>query len=242
MKLLFFISGLLWVLPAAAQTMFLPAVKIKFERTFALANAIREMDPDRYNQFRDYIPATQVTYFQFAGNEQATLYGPQTGGNEVSNNFAEFYIENQVYTDLVKDSIYSTRNVFAAKYLLVDNALPIKWKFTEDHRIIAGYNCRKAIGILNDTMAIFAFYTEKILVQGGPESIRGLPGMILGIGIPRIRTTWFATSVETYNGPLQLSPPVAKTTRYDRKQLYALLDQTLKDLGSFRKMIIAAIL
>jgi GLPGLI family protein len=242
MKLVFFLSGLLGMLPAAAQTMFLPAVKVRFERTFSLANAIREMDPSRYNQYKDYIPAAQITYFQFSGNEQASFYGPQTGGNEVNSNYAEFYIENQIYTDLVTDSITSVRGVFAQKYLLADTVLPIKWKFTEDRRTIAGYNCRKAIGVLHDTIAIFAFYTEKILVKGGPESIHGLPGMILGVGIPKIHTTWFATGVEVSTGPLSLSPPSGKGVRQNRKQLYAMIDQTMKDLGNFRKMIIAVII
>src|SRR5690606_5981125 len=42
----------------------------------------------------------------------------------------------------------------------------------------------------------FAFYTEEITYPGGPCSINGLPGLILGLTIPRLYTSWIATKVE----------------------------------------------
>ncbi len=89
--------------------------------------------------------------------------------------------------------------MFEETFLIEDSLLKIKWKLTPDTRTIAGYECRKAVGILSDTITLFTFYTDELMITGGPEGIHGLPGMILGIGIPRLHTTWFATKVEINN-------------------------------------------
>lgn len=62
------------------------------------------------------------------------------------------------------------------------------------------------------------FYTDDILVTGGPEGIHGLPGLILGVGIPRLHTTWFATKVETNGVPTSQILPATKVTKVDYKK------------------------
>ena len=52
------------------------------------------------------------------------------------------------------------------------------------------------MGKIFDSVYVFAFYTDEITVSGGPMGINGLPGMILGITIPRMFTSWIATKVE----------------------------------------------
>ena len=47
-----------------------------------------------------------------------------------------------------------------------------------------------------DSVFVVAFFTEQILCTSGPEGFTGLPGMILGIAIPRLHTTWYATKLE----------------------------------------------
>ena len=103
--------------------------------------------------------------------------------------------------------------VYEETFLVQDSLLKIKWKITADTRTIAGFQCRKAVGILFDTVAVFAFYSEELMIPGGPEGIHGLPGMILGMGIPRLHATWFATKVQVVNVPL-----AAYTTRNERKK------------------------
>ncbi|MGZ5287229.1 MAG: GLPGLI family protein, partial [Flavisolibacter sp.] len=50
---------------------------------------------------------------------------------------------------------------------------------------------------------------DGILPSSGPESMGGLPGMILGLAIPRLYTTWFATKVEliTASDEQKITPP-----------------------------------
>ena len=47
-----------------------------------------------------------------------------------------------------------------------------------------------------DSIVVIAFYTDEILPSGGPESFTGLPGMILGIAVPKMHTTWYATKLQ----------------------------------------------
>jgi len=111
--------------------------------------------------------------------------------------------------------------------------LKIKWKLTSDVRTIAGYDCRKAVGILNDTIAIFAFYSDELLINGGPEGIQGLPGMILGMGIPRLHSTWFATKVEVFEVKMNKVVPSTKGKKSTRNSMLQALDKIAKDWGAY---------
>jgi GLPGLI family protein len=46
-----------------------------------------------------------------------------------------------------------------------------------------------------DSIYVVAFYSDQIVVRGGPESFWGLPGMIMGVVLPHEYTTWYATKV-----------------------------------------------
>ena len=61
--------------------------------------------------------------------------------------------------------------------------------------MIAGFNCRKAYTVLFDSVYVFAFYTDEITISGGPVGLHGLPGMILGVTVPRMYSSWIATKV-----------------------------------------------
>ena len=82
------------------------------------------------------------------------------------------------------------------------------WRITGERRTIAGFECHKAVGRIMDSVYVVAFYTDQIVTNGGPESFNGLPGMILGLAIPRINTTWFATKIEAIEiSPLDIAAP-----------------------------------
>ena len=57
--------------------------------------------------------------------------------------------------------------------------------------------------------------------QLGPELFTGLPGMILGLAIPRYYTTWFATKVELADiDETKIVPPAEKIAKlYTKKEL-----------------------
>ena len=93
------------------------------------------------------------------------------------------------------------------------------------------FRSKKAVARICDSVYVVAFYTDEILVNGGPESFSGLPGMILGIAIPRLYTTWFATKV-------QLEEPVesefvitGKGKKINQKEMETTLQKAIKDWG-----------
>ena len=142
--------------------------------------------------------------------------------------------ENIVFSDLEQGISTSQKQVFETRYLISDSLLKINWKLTTDTRKIAGFNCRKATAIIMDSVYVFAFYTDEILTSGGPEGFSGLPGMILGIAIPRLNATWFATKLEltAVPSPLGTSTPV-KGKKTTRSELNSILKINLKDWGEW---------
>ena len=145
---------------------------------------------------RDKLPKISTSYYQLTFNTDKSIYQflrkdlaskmPWAGDDE----------DNVWYNDYVSDHFVQQKSVFGDTYILTDSLLNIKWKMTNDNREIAGFNCRKAVGIIFDSVYVFAFYTDEITVSGGPMSLHGLPGMILGITIPRMYTSWVATKLQ----------------------------------------------
>ena len=125
--------------------------------------------------------------------------------------------------------------MFESTFLLQDSSRHVPWKFSNDHRDIAGFDCRKASAVIMDSLFVVAFYTDQIITPGGPESFCGLPGMILGLAIPRLHTTWFATKVELVpvTAP-QLSAP-QKGKKVTGQQLAQQLEKSMKDWGKQSK-------
>jgi GLPGLI family protein len=147
--------------------------------------------------------------------------------------------KNVVYTDYKKGISISQKPVYEEVFLVEDSLAKIKWKITGDLRTIAGFECRKAVGLLQDSITIFAFYTDQLLVNGGPEGIQGLPGMILGVGIPRIHATWFATKVEILGNNMKPIVPPTKGKKVSRTVLMTRLGKLAEEWGAYgSKMLI----
>src|SRR6185437_10397918 len=102
----------------------------------------------------------------------------------------------------------SQKTIFDQPFLVKDSLRKIKWKITDENREIAGYNCRRANGLMMDSIYVVAFYTDKIPVSGGPESFSGLPGMILEVALPHENVIWRATKVTEAEIPQgAITPP-----------------------------------
>jgi GLPGLI family protein len=180
-----------------------------------------------------------LTYFDFIGDTTKSIYKP---GKEVPYDPRSFFQgladKNVVFNNYKTQTTVTQKPVFEETFLVQDSLVKIKWKLTADTRLIAGFECRKAIGLIDDNIAVFAFYTDEILVNGGPESVNGLPGMILGMGVPRIHTTWFATKVEITNVPMTQVVPATKGKKVDRPTMIKSLDKVLKDWGNYGKNMV----
>jgi GLPGLI family protein len=77
------------------------------------------------------------------------------------------------------------------------------------------------------------------MINGGPEGIQGLPGMILGVGIPRLHATWFATVVEVNGVNMSKVKPATKGKKVTRGNMMEQLSRLAKDWGTYgSKMIV----
>ncbi len=219
-----------------AQARFFPTIKVEFEKTTSVRQLMKDMQEGSswYEQMKDRYPVSVVNYYEFTGDTSRSIYQP---GKETPLDPRSFYRpvgdKNIVYTDYRKGISVSQKPVFEETFLVEDSLLKIKWKITGDIRTIAGYDCRKAVGVLNDSIAIFAFYTDELLVNGGPEGIQGLPGMILGMGIPRLHATWFATKVEVFDVKMNKVTPATKGKKMSRTGMLTALDKIATQWGTY---------
>lgn len=240
-KILYPVVVVLSMQNTQAQVRFSPAIKVEFEKTTSVRQLMKELQEGNswYEQNKDRYPVSMLSYYEFTGDTARSLYKP---GKEVPVDPRMWYRSvgdmNVVYTDYKKGVTISQKPVFEETFLVEDSLLKIKWKITSDVRTIAGYDCRKAVGILYDTIAIFAFYTEELLVNGGPEGIQGLPGMILGMGIPRLHATWFATKVEVLDINMSKVTPATKGKKVNRSSMITQLSTIAKDWGTYGSKLI----
>ena len=149
--------------------------------------------------FKDKMPNFSTTYYHLTFNDNKTIYKYDRLNERDKLPWGTNNAEDNIwYNDYVNmNKFVQQKNVFGETYILTDSLSNIKWKeMTNENREIAGFNCRKAVGVIFDSVYVFAFYTDEITASSGPLSLHGLPGLILGITIPRMYTSWVATKVQ----------------------------------------------
>lgn len=183
---------------------------------------------------RDKIPKLSTSFYQLTFDADKSIYQFNRNDEKTKapwgNEGAE---ENVWYNDYSQENFVQQKVVFGDTYILTDSLLHIDWKVTNETREIAGFNCRKATGKLFDSVYVFAFYTDEITVSGGPMSMHGLPGMIMGITIPRMFSSWVATKLEIngVNYTKIIAPTKGKKKK--AKELQQTVVQATKDWGSW---------
>ncbi|MBK8494873.1 MAG: GLPGLI family protein [Chitinophagaceae bacterium] len=147
--------------------------------------------------FKDKISRLSTSYYQLTFDTDKSIYRFNRKDEKTKSPWGNDGSEDNIwFNDYSNDKFVQQKNVFGEIYILTDSLKRIHWKITNENRMIAGFNCRKAVGILFDSVYVFAFYTDEITVTGGPMSLNGLPGMIMGITIPRMFSSWVATKLE----------------------------------------------
>jgi GLPGLI family protein len=223
-----------------SQPNFFGTVKIEFQKTVYARQLYKEMYERWYDMFKDRVPAQVTNYYDFIGDTTKSIFKP---GKEAPFDPRSWYQsiadKNIIYTDYTSDKIIAQKPVYEETFLVEDSILKIKWKLVPDTRVIAGFECRKAVGIIDDSIGVIAFYTDEVLVKGGPESIGGLPGMILALSVPRLHTTWIATGVQVNDVKMNAVTPATKGKKVTRGSMVGQLEKVLKNWGDYgRKMIV----
>ncbi len=220
-----------------AQQQFITKGKIEFEKRVNLHKQLDFEEDDTWrNMIKKSVPPIKISYFDLFFDNNKTLFKP--GKEVVAAQKAPEWIEgpandNVVFSDLESQTFNSQKTVFETVFNITDSLRQIEWKISPDTRTIANLECRKATAIIMDSIYVVAFYTDQVITSGGPESFTGLPGMILGLAIPRMNTTWFATKIELVNvGPADLAAP-KKGKKTNVSNLKTQLKSSLKNWGKW---------
>lgn len=161
---------------------------------------------------KENMPQFKTAYFtlSFANNKSIFKFSKWAEGPKVPEFMRRGDEENSWYFDFDANKFVMEKDVVGSKFNVSDTIPAIEWKLTNENREIAGFNCRKAIGKIMDSVYVFAFYTDEILIPAGPCSINGLPGAVLGLTIPRMYVSYIATKVSLGADETKIKPVTAK--------------------------------
>lgn len=176
--------------------------KITYERKYSLLKDLEEQNKDEednvwFEQMKKNLPKYKIDLFELTFSKKQAVYNTLQEDENPMLRWYKTITEVSQKTVFDSDSTWANRTVYDKTYLIADSISKPIWKLTGEYREIAGHTCRRATTILYDSVYVIAFYTDAIPVSGGPEFFSGLPGMVLGVVIPRMHTTIFATKVNT---------------------------------------------
>ncbi|MFT3823449.1 MAG: GLPGLI family protein [Chitinophagaceae bacterium] len=229
------ITCLLGLSLTAQPPQFVTKGKIEFERKYNMHKQFED-DGEWTEQIKKMIPQFNVTYFDMMFDGNRVAYKPGRDNSDANKTAMWGSMpasENTVITDLNTQQYAASKQVFEQSFLVQDSLAKFNWKITSEMRKIAGFNCRRAETIIMDSVYVVAFYTDEIPVSGGPESFNGLPGMILGLAMPRIHLTIFATKLELIDPKENDFKPLTKGKKVTTKGLKTSLAESLKSWGKY---------
>jgi GLPGLI family protein len=242
-------------LVAAQNAHFATSGTIEYEKSVNTFAIIKRLYGDRLNSgfFQNAFDQYKKTQQQFrvlkstlAFGDNKTLFTPIVPDNAPSN-FFNIPMADQnstVFSDLTAKALTAQKVVYEQTFLVKDSLRKIKWKITDETREIAGYSCRRANGLMMDSIYVVAFFANQIPVSGGPESFNGLPGMILEVALPHENIIWRATKVTEASRTETLISPPKKGKVVNNKQLLETLKEVFKNRGddNYVSMIMKAYL
>ena len=239
-----FIFLLLFLSNSIFAQQFITSGKLTFERKVAQVSLLENLYENGgesniwLSEMKKVYPKIVTDYYTLAFGNNTTLYKveKENTDNKYMLTGLKPYDQEYVYQDLNQGLTTMFKSLFENEYMVRDSLRQFQWKITGEVRDIAGFECKKALAKINDSVVVVAFYTDQILVKGGPENFNGLPGMILGLAVPRLALTLFATKLELTAPQLALNLP-AKPKFVKISQIALDIEKGLKNWGKEGKAI-----
>ncbi len=213
--------------------------QIVYERKVYLIKNLEDMgmaNGDWLDRMRDKIPKTVLTNFDLSFTPERSYFIKSelqdASADKVPNWFRGYTSTNEVYTDISESKMVIKKTEMGKDFIIQDSFPTMEWKITDEFKTIAGFACRKATTIVQDSLFIIAFYTDALLPSIGPEHFYGLPGTILGVAIPRLHTSYIAQEVKSVkvDGEAMKKPSKGEKTNLKNFEL------KLREIGDgFRK-------
>lgn len=222
----------------AQYTNFAEAGTVTYDKILYIKNIMRKQFIERAEgnmkaQFQSMIPmlpenVTLKKKLTFKGNE--TLFQPVKTDLDMMTQQMLMMLdyESTILSNLSTKEYLRYNDLVGQKVIIQDSLKQITWKITDEYREIAGYNCRRANGITADSVYVVGYYSNEIPIDGGPESVRGLPGLILGLVVPSQHISYFASQVEISNNVVidKKLFENTKTKRMTRQELAKMMSET----------------
>ncbi|MCO6498100.1 MAG: GLPGLI family protein [Chitinophagaceae bacterium] len=226
-ELLILIACLIATTDIKAQQ-FIDKATIEYE---VKTNLRKTAEPGMFGELvRDQMPDFKTAYYTLSFTNGKSIFKFDRWGSSMTNFARNRYSsdeENLWYYDFNAENCNIVKSIWGTVINIADSIPQLDWKLApNEYREIAGFNCRKAQAILFDSVYVFAFYTEEITLPGGPAGFHGLPGTILGITVPRLYTSWIATSISVTG----LKESTVKAPNQKKPFTYSTYSKTLRDL------------
>ena len=185
--------------------------------------------------FKDKMPNFSTTYYHLTFDNNKSVYKFDRLNERDKLPWGSNNAEDNIwFNDFTAGTRINQKFVFDQTYLLSDSLMKLDWKLVPNEtREIAGFTCRKAQTVIFDSVYVFAFYTDEITVSGGPMGIHGLPGMILGVTIPRMFSSWIATKVQVNGVNTNIIAAPTKGKKKPATELETSVKNATKDWGTW---------
>lgn len=166
----------------------------------------------------------------------------------------------ELYLNQSANTITSKQELGGKNYLIIDSIKMAPWKFSDQVKTIAGYECRMAYYTRTDTIPmmvigsasadapkrqpqirtqeITAWYTDKIRPFLGPERFNTLPGVVLAIDINNGERVIVARKVEIRELKKNELKAPSSGTKITQEEFNKLLQEQMKQMGGGRPMMI----
>lgn len=224
-----FLLAFISCIPASAKAQtFIRKGKIEYE---VKTDVKKTMGSSQWEEMlKDKMPQFKTAFYTLTFDNDKSIYEfDHWGEPKLPDYMLRGEDENKYFYDFNSDSYSAKKNISGVILNVADSIRKLEWKLVNENRIIAGFNCRKAVAVLFDSVYVFAFYTEEIVLPGGPAAFHGLPGTILGITVPRLYTSWIATKLEVTDINTSKVKPITARKVLSKTELAALIKKRMED-------------
>lgn len=184
----------------------------------------------RFNEKRSFFFEEQTFYrdslrcYDIAA--WSSLMGKMLNSNSSSDRAGNGYYVITDYSS--KEYVYQDR-VSSCTYRYTDSLASFNWRILQEYKVVASYNCQKAIGEYMGRKYI-AWFTNEIPYRCGPWKFQGLSGLIMEVSDSRNQYSFHFLGIYPKKEMMQLFP---------KKHFNTTKEKFLKELNAYLKDPIA---
>lgn len=154
------------------------------------------------------------------------------------------------YLDQATGKILTKQEFMGKHYLIEDSVKMSPWKFGDQVKTIANYECRMAYYTQTDTIKIAdrepqvrtseitAWYTDKIKPFLGPDRFNTLPGAVLAVDINNGERVIVAKTIELRELKKNELKAPNNGTKITQAEFRKMMEEQMKQMGGGRQMMI----